>query len=399
MKVLLLAPHPFYQDRGTPIAVENVLRVLSERDAEVDVLTYHEGRNVTYPGVTLHRIPAIPFVRNVKPGYSFKKLVCDLVMFIKVLRLVGSKKYDLVHAVEESVFMALMSNYLFTIPYVYDMDSSLAEQLIEQMPWLNPLRKLFVWLEGIAVKRALAVAPMCVALAEGICQHKPQKIVVLHDVSLIEEKRLTDFEDNLRQRLDISSLIIMYVGNLQPYQGIDLLLEGSKIALEKQGAADLVIIGGAQDDIEKYQKMARRLGIAQRTHFIGPKPVKHLSMYLAQADILTSPRLKGRNTPMKIYSYLHSGKPLLATDLPTHTQIVSQDSAVLVAPNAAAWAEGTLILLHDPDLRQQVGQAGRHLIETQFSYPVFRDKLNGLFDWLADSVKQAREESYYIPKP
>jgi len=48
MRILFLAPHPFYQDRGTPIAVNLMLQALSERGEEVDVLTYHEGRNVSY---------------------------------------------------------------------------------------------------------------------------------------------------------------------------------------------------------------------------------------------------------------------------------------------------------------------------------------------------------------
>lgn len=44
-------------------------------------------------------------------------------------------------------------------------------------------------------------------------------------------------------------------------------------------------------------------------HFFGPKPLKKLDHYLADADILVAPRIKGVNTPMKIFPYMHSGKP------------------------------------------------------------------------------------------
>ncbi|MCX7007397.1 MAG: hypothetical protein NTY53_09155 [Kiritimatiellaeota bacterium] len=65
MRILLIAPQPFYQERGTPIAVDLLLRVLSERGDEVHVATFHEGADVVYPGVTLHRIPPPPLARGV----------------------------------------------------------------------------------------------------------------------------------------------------------------------------------------------------------------------------------------------------------------------------------------------------------------------------------------------
>ena len=113
MRVLLLAPQPFYQERGTPIAVDLVLRSLSARWDDVDVLTYHEGASVDYPGVRLHRIPRLPFVRGVGPGPTLKKLLCDAVFFFAALRMARRTRYDLVHAVEESVFVALVIKRVF----------------------------------------------------------------------------------------------------------------------------------------------------------------------------------------------------------------------------------------------------------------------------------------------
>ena len=99
MKVLLLAPQPFYTDRGTPIAVDLVLRTLSARGDTVDVLTYHLGADRTYPGVRLQRIPRIPFIRAVRPGPSIEKLCCDAVFAIVALWTARRGRYALVHAV------------------------------------------------------------------------------------------------------------------------------------------------------------------------------------------------------------------------------------------------------------------------------------------------------------
>ena len=78
MKILLLAPHPFYQERGTPIAVNLLLKALSERGDKIDVLTYHIGADTVHANVAIHRIARIPFVKSVRPGFSFKKIVCDI---------------------------------------------------------------------------------------------------------------------------------------------------------------------------------------------------------------------------------------------------------------------------------------------------------------------------------
>lgn len=186
IKILFLAPHPFYQERGSPIADAMVLKLLSQRGNQVDVVTYAEGKDINYDHITLHRTPDIPFLRNIRPGFSWKKIICDLFLFFKASRLILSQRYDLVHAVEESVFIALVFKAVFKIPYVYDMDSSLVEQLVEKYFILTHFAFILKIFERIAVRNAKAVVPVCDALATYIESYKPKKVVVLSDVSLLK---------------------------------------------------------------------------------------------------------------------------------------------------------------------------------------------------------------------
>jgi hypothetical protein len=186
MRILLLAPEPFYEDRGTPIAVALVLKVLSERGTSVDVVTYHEGRDLDLEHVTLHRIPRVPLVRGIRPGFSWKKVVCDVFVLVAALRLAARHRYDLIHAVEEAVFIALLLKWLFRIPYVYDMDSSLAQQLVERRPLLRPAATLFGLCEQVALRHAAAVVPVCEALAAVARRARARNIVVLPDISLLD---------------------------------------------------------------------------------------------------------------------------------------------------------------------------------------------------------------------
>ncbi|NLG71730.1 MAG: glycosyltransferase family 4 protein [Chloroflexi bacterium] len=193
---------------------------------------------------------------------------------------------------------------------------------------------------------------------------------------------------------------MMYVGNLEDYQGIDLLLESFALAVKNaRNNASLVIIGGKQADIQKYQALARSLNIHTRVHFLGPKPVENLADYLAQADILVSPRIKGKNTPMKIYSYLDSGKALLATNLPTHTQVLNDNVALLVDPSPRVFSHGVLRLVEDRYLRQKLGQAAKELVQERHTYTVFQETLNTLYDWIQIDLGLQKTASGSIQTP
>jgi glycosyltransferase involved in cell wall biosynthesis len=382
MNILFLAPHPIYQDRGTAIAEDLLLMTLDRRQCRIDLVTYHEGKTIEYKNVSIHRIFKIPFVQNICPGFSWKKIVCDFFMFFKVLSLAIRNRYQVVHAVEESVFIALVLKFLFGIPYIYDMDSSLPQQLVEKhaaFAFFNPLLKFF---ETIAIRNSEVVVPVCDSLAEIVEKQNPKKVVTLRDVSLLKDMR-KEYENSLRKELGTDGLIIMYVGNLEAYQGIDLLLNSFALTLSKIDKADLVIIGGSFNDIQRYKEKCLLLGISNKVHFLGPKPLEDLSEYLYQADILVSPRVKGNNTPMKIYSYLHSGRAVLATDLPTHTQVLSDRVAMLTAPSPEEFSKGLLCLIRDEHLRLKLGNAGEKLIEEKYSYESFKKELDSLYDWLA----------------
>lgn len=184
-RVLFLAPQPFYQDRGTPIAVNLLLKVYSQRGNPLDVITYHEGQDVHYPNLRLIRTPKVPLISNIRPGFSWKKLICDICMFFQAFYLVSTREYQFIHAVEESVFIALTLKFFFGIPYLYDMDSSLSQQMVEKYPKLSFVSKALGFIEGIAVRHAKVVIPVCDRLAQDIQQHNPHKVVILPDVSLV----------------------------------------------------------------------------------------------------------------------------------------------------------------------------------------------------------------------
>ncbi len=385
MRVLILAPHPFYQERGTPIAVDLLIRALTERGDVVDLLTFHEGIDHVYDNFKIYRISPLPKVNNLKPGFSVKKIYCDIFMFFRFIDLMWRNNYDVVHAVEESAFMALVVCPFSSTPFIYDIDSSMTTQLIDKLPALKPIRRVLAFFESLPMRYAKAVVPMCDALADEAGKYRDNNIVVLKDVSLVGQQESTGVAADLRTELSLDGNIVMYIGNLESYQGIDLLLQSFFLVGQEYADTSLVIIGGAEDDIEKYREQALQLGIDKQVYLLGPRPVGQIGNYMDQADILVSPRTQGLNTPMKVYSYLDSGVPVLATRLPTHTQVMNDDIALLAEPDSNDFANALLKLLSDKKLRLQLAAAAKEAIERDHSYPVFQQKLHDLYAMLDTS--------------
>lgn len=379
MKILLIAPQPFYQDRGTPIAVRLLAQTLGEQGHDVHLLVFHEGEEITIPNVTIHRNITLPGISNIKPGLSLKKLICDFFLFIKCIQLIRTGKFDLIHAVEESVFMAMVIKKIFKIPYVYDMDSCMSLQLVDKFPSLQLVRRMMEWLEKRAVINSSGVVAVCQALGDIARGFAPDKYIArIEDITLLA----TDNEgtDPLRERLGITGLMVMYVGNLEKYQGIDLLIESFREALAQKDDLNLVIIGGNKEDISFYQQRAEQLGIHKNIFFCGPRPVHLLGYYLKQADILVSPRMQGNNTPMKIYSYLDSGKPVLATRLPTHTQVLDSTIAYLAPPEVLEMAAGIVALGKDAAVRGNLGLNARERVKKEYSISAFQRKVAAFYN-------------------
>jgi glycosyltransferase involved in cell wall biosynthesis len=180
--------------------------------------------------------------------------------------------------------------------------------------------------------------------------------------------------------------VILYVGNLEYYQGIDLLLESFTLVKDHSTRPHLVIVGGTAASIREYQAKAARLGCDEQTSFLGPRPVSELDQYLASADILASPRIKGNNTPMKIYSYLHSGRALIATALPTHQQVLDNEIALLAPASKEGFAQGIQSLLDNADLRLQLGTQARERAQRLYTIEAFESQLFSLYDAVAERV-------------
>jgi glycosyltransferase involved in cell wall biosynthesis len=374
MRILLVAPQPFYQERGTPIAVRMLVEVLCGHGHAVDLLTYHEGADLDIEGLRILRTPALPGLGKIPIGISWKKLVCDLLISARLLGLGLTQHYDVIHAVEEAVFPAILLRSASGARVVYDMDSMLGESLVSKWRLLRPAGRLLRALERAVIRRSDAVFAVCSDLARHASLDAPQvPVFLIEDVALPSQQHASDAEP-LRELLGVEGPLALYIGNLQRYQGVEQAVRAMAELPQALGIT-LVLIGGAPEDVARVRSLVRKLHLEERVYLLGPRPLAQLNGFLAQADILISPRLRGSNTPMKIYSYMNSGSAILATRIASHTQVLDDDCALLVESGPEALAHGLASLARDGALRERLGAVARRRAREHYSVEAFHRKV------------------------
>jgi glycosyltransferase involved in cell wall biosynthesis len=394
MKALAIAPQPFFTPRGTPLSVYYRTLVTAELNVEVDLLTYGVGSDVEIPGVRIIRIPRFSWLGEIPVGPSMTKLFLDIFIFIWMVMLLCRHRYDFVHAHEEAVFFALILRPIFRFKLVYDMHSSLPQQLSNFKFTKSRLTiSAFQRLELLSLRASSVVITICPNLADYALERTPEKDrVILIENTLFEEIQLAgdqkpgdgnapsvaaaedpiSFPSNRR--------LIFYAGTLEAYQGIDLLLEAFRGVMQRCPDAFLVVIGGKPRQTAFYKLFARRLGIERDCHFTGTIFPNRVRQLYRLAWVHVSPRTAGTNTPSKIYEQLASGIPLVATDILAHTQVLDEEVAFLAPPNPSDLAESLFRAISDEAEREKRVKAAQRRYKEKYSRDRYVAKMHEVID-------------------
>ncbi len=399
MRILTIAPQPFFQPRGTPFSELYRARALTELGHEVDMVTYPIGEDVEVSGLRILRTPRLPGIRRVRIGPSFAKIPLDALVFLSSFKRLATHRYDLLDCHEEAGLMGVILSRLFSVPVLYDMHSSLPEQLSNfQYSRNRVVRALFDWAERATVRGSDAVIVVCPYLKEVVARIDREKPCFLIENSPLAESAKEALEEEViraRRGLGLeNAFVVHYSGTFEAYQGLALLYQAFRIAAGQVPSARLLMVGGAEAQVEEARREVERYGIAERVVFTGQRPASEMPRYLSLSDVLVSPRSSGSNTPLKIYSYLRAGKPIVATRLLTHTQVLDDESAILSAPTPEDFGAALVDLASDPARRRELGSRARRLSEERYSYQRYLERTREVLDFISKRLRnpgRARE--------
>jgi glycosyltransferase involved in cell wall biosynthesis len=129
--------------------------------------------------------------------------------------------------------------------------------------------------------------------------------------------------------------IIMYTGHLYDWKGTQVLANSAKYLPENYL---IVFIGGTQHDVKKFKEKNADLIKSNKIFVLGYKAPQEISDYLNSADVLVLPNSakdkKSRWTsPLKMFEYMASEKPILASDLPSIREVLNENNAVFFKPD------------------------------------------------------------------
>jgi glycosyltransferase involved in cell wall biosynthesis len=379
VRILMIAPEPFFEPRGTPFSEFHRIRALTTLGHQVDLVTYPFGEPVSMPGLRVFRALRPPFVHRVRIGPSFAKIPLDALLALSAARRALGGGYDAIHSHEEGGLIGVVLAALVGVPHLYDMHSSLPQQLTNFAFSRSAIvRRLFLAAERFMIRRSRVVIVICPSLEDTVRTIEPgARTVLIENSPGSGEERATAVDAAaVRQSLGVPATtpLVLYTGTFEAYQGLDLLFDAMAIVRRERPDARLVLAGGRSDQIAHARTQAVKAAVADVTIFAGERPASEIPAYLQAADALVSPRSRGTNTPLKIYQYLRSGKPIVATRLLTHTQVLSDDTAFLTDPTPGAFARGIATALSNPERATSVGHRARELAETKYSYEAYLER-------------------------
>lgn len=397
MKMLVVAPHPFFTPRGTPFSVYYRTLAVAEQGVPIDLLTYHPGKDVDIPGLRIVRIPRIRWLEPVPIGPSWKKLFLDVFMVLWTIGMLARHRYAVVHAHEEAVFWCRFLKPIFRFRLIYDMHSSLPQQL-ENFRFTKSklLIGTFKWLEDSCLRAADAVITICpdlrdYALASGV---EPGRHLLIEN-SIFDDVRLAgEATEGAAQpttavpvEFDPAHPVILYAGTFEAYQGIDIVIRAFERVHRRHPAARLLLAGGTDDQIGAMRALAASLGLADACIFTGRVSKTEALRFTRSAQVLVSPRVHGTNTPLKIYEQLASGKPLVATRIWSHTQVLDDTVCFLVEPEPESMADGLLSALEQPADAAARARNAQALYARDYARPIYVEKIRRLLTLVGLTVK------------
>jgi len=389
MRILMVIPQAFYSTRGTPMSAYHRTKDLLELGHEVEILTYPVGDPPPDLDVPVYRSRGPHLAKRIKQGPSNLKIWFDLLLLFNLVYRLLRKRYDVIYAHEEGGFIYAMLSPLFRIPLIYDMHSSLPLQIRDwEFSKKESVVNLFRWIERFTIRNAVAVIAISPGVARAATEAVPgaNVITIVNRFSLGERATEEDAK-RVRQELNIQPdrKVVLYTGSFVALQALDLLIEAIPKVAARVPEVQFVLVGGRPDEIDELAPQAEAAGATPHLLLVPARPQSDMPAFMEASDVLVSPRVKGINPPGKLFSYLSSGRPVVATNCLIHNQLLDHSFAILTHPDPESLAEGIIRALVDQDHVRSLIDEARHVLKDRFSPDANQAAYRELFRTIATS--------------
>lgn len=329
MRILVLAPTPYFADRGCHVRIYEEARALIRHGHDVRIVTYHLGRDM--PGIPVYRIPCMPWYRKLAAGPSWHKPYLDILLFLKALAVARKFGPDMIHAhLHEGAFIGIFLKCLLGIPLLFDCQGSLTGEIADHgfVKEGSLLYRLFRGVEGFVNRSADRIITSSGPGADDLRDRwrmPENKVRVLMDgVDTDEFAPRAGAEARRRLGIPADIPVAVFLGILNTYQGLDILLDVASLLRDRGTLVHFLVMGFPEED---YRRRAAERGLADRMTFTGRIDYGDAAGLLTAGDVAVSPKISLTEANGKLFNYMACGLPIVAFDTPVNREILGEAGA------------------------------------------------------------------------
>lgn len=387
MKILVIAPTPFFSDRGTHIRILEEALALEKLGHQVTIATYHIGRDIgteINSKIDVRRIRRLLFwYKKLEAGPDWQKILLDIMLIRKAFNLARTQKPDIIHGhLHEGILIGwIVQKCLFwrKIKLVADIHGSLTGEMVSHGYLKNGLHKIFGWIESFI--NCLGDATITSSW-EGIkniqtCGNKRNVEVVLDGINL-DSFTITKTKEEIRREMELPAdkFIVAYTGGLVSNKGVDFLLDAILFVLERRPET-FFLIGGFPDHQVKNFILKNRLENSVR--LVSPLDYFHLPEFLLAADIAVDPkRTETSQASGKTLNYMAAGLPVVCFDKLNNHEYLGEGGYFSADESAKGIADGILYFINRPYEIKAKGGLNLRKAE-EFSWDRSAEKINKIY--------------------
>lgn len=347
----MIAPTPYFSDRGCHVRIYEEARALTNLGHEVCIVTYHLGRDM--PGVRVVRTPRIPWYNKLEAGPSWHKPYLDILLLWKSLVEARSFHPHLIHAhLHEGALIGSVLKLLLRIPLLFDYQGSLTGESLNHgfFHKSSPLTSIFKRLERFINRRADAMITSSdqgqqeLVREWGISPERVTNLIdgvdteVFHPYSQSESRRELGIPENVK--------LVVYLGLFNRYQGVDLLLDVISQVRAKFYDVRFLLMGFPD---EEYRRKAKEMGIDDVIIFTGRVQYERAAFFLSAGDLAVSPKLAQTEANGKLFNYMACGLPTVTFDSNINHEILGDSGIYVEHGNTSALADAIVTSIYDSE--------------------------------------------------
>ncbi len=381
LRILILAPTPFFADRGCHMHIAEQAYAMKRRGHIVKIVTYHLGRDL--PDLDIVRTTTVPWYKKLGPGPSWHKFYVDPLLLLTALNTARRFKPDVIHAhLHEGAVLGWILKKILHIPLVFDMQGSLTGELIaHNFPLVRTVWLMNIWyaIEKVIDHMADAMLVQSTEMrqeAEERFKVPVGQLFMAYDGVSTQVFTPGERDPELVRQLQIphNKKVIVYLGGLSPHKGVDILLEAFPIVLQHVPDAFLLLMGYPNED--HYRQRVAEMGLESEVRITGRVMYEDAPRYLRLGDIAVAPKRSQTEANGKIYNYMATGLPTVAFDTIMNREILGELGIYAYdLHDPQGLAKAMIELLTNEEKRKQLAASVREKAVKDYSWDAVADRI------------------------